>query len=196
MKCGTNLTEYNNFWWRIRQRAQAQDLFTRNESRSGWDLRLLKETHAMQTNNISSTTPIKASEDLVVDVLECETPIISKNQQLREQGKRSSIGLRGKRVSEVLNGTQASPHSDIATNKYYTLIDAGLSDPLRMRQLILWCAMKAIQSNSLVAGNKSIYTVWSSLTTPKCSSWRFDDQTFKPFLVPAHCTSILMKGWL
>jgi kinetochore protein Mis13/DSN1 len=59
---------------------------------------------------------------------------------------RASLGLRGKRVSEAYNGMCPIPHPDIVSNVFYTLIDADVSEPLRMRQLLLWCALKTAET--------------------------------------------------
>lgn len=79
----------------------------------------------------------------------------------RQSSRRSSIGLRGKRVSQALNGMcrilspliLAIPHSSIAPKDYFSLIDAELSDPLRMRQLLLWCSIKAQEMFGPTQGN-------------------------------------------
>jgi hypothetical protein len=37
----------------------------------------------------------------------------------------------------------ALPHQSIDTKDFYRHIDADQSDPVRMRQLLLWCAQKS-----------------------------------------------------
>ncbi|KAI9208596.1 Mis12-Mtw1 protein family-domain-containing protein [Polychytrium aggregatum] len=54
--------------------------------------------------------------------------------------RRSSLGLRGKRVSEVNKDTGlcSLPHPDIQPSEYYKHIDSESFDPVRMRQLLFW----------------------------------------------------------
>lgn len=89
-------------------------------------------------------TPVRYN-DTQIQIYEQETPMIQKNKQFRKQ-KRSSIGLRGKRVSTSLNNLCPSPHTSVPPSSYYTLIDNESSDPMRMRQLLLWCCLKTSES--------------------------------------------------
>ncbi|TPX37697.1 hypothetical protein SmJEL517_g00736 [Synchytrium microbalum] len=79
-----------------------------------------------------------------------ETPMIVKNKDMRQNGgtgrRRSSLGLRGKRSSSSSSGLCAPPHTIIEPSEYYRHINADSSDPVRMRQLLLWCAAKAKQN--------------------------------------------------
>ena len=36
------------------------------------------------------------------------------------------------------------PHAAISSSDYYRHIDASLTDPLRMHQLLVWCTQKAM----------------------------------------------------
>ncbi|KAJ1559190.1 hypothetical protein HK405_011660, partial [Cladochytrium tenue] len=60
----------------------------------------------------------------------------------RASRRRSSIGMRGKRASTSSSGL-ALPASE-----FYRHIDAEQSDPVRMRQLLIWCAHRAKASMS------------------------------------------------
>ncbi|WBW71141.1 MIS12/MIND complex Mis13/Dsn1 [Schizosaccharomyces osmophilus] len=72
-----------------------------------------------------------------------DTPIIKKTQKLRKsKGRRSSLGQRGKRASSIGTGFEALPHADVPTNEYYRHISKDLSEPLRMKQLLLWASYK------------------------------------------------------
>ncbi|EPX74246.1 kinetochore protein Mis13 [Schizosaccharomyces octosporus yFS286] len=72
-----------------------------------------------------------------------DTPIIKKNQKLRKsKGRRSSLGQRGKRASSIGTGFEALPHADVPTDEYYRHISKDLSEPLRMKQLLLWASYK------------------------------------------------------
>ncbi|KAJ3083021.1 hypothetical protein HK102_001324 [Quaeritorhiza haematococci] len=76
--------------------------------------------------------------DTVVPVAVNETPMIKKNKEMRASNvfagrRRSSLGLRGKR--------------------YYRHIDAEQPDPVRMRQLLVWCAQRAMSSGKSKPGS-------------------------------------------
>jgi hypothetical protein len=56
------------------------------------------------------------------------------------------MAMRGKRVSETFNGLCPAPHSSVPSSSFYTLISTELSEPIRMRQLLLWCALRTAQT--------------------------------------------------
>jgi hypothetical protein len=74
--------------------------------------------------------------------------ISTKKTKTPQPKKRKSgrVSMRGKRVSEAYNGLCPVPHADIPTNSYYSFIDTEVSDPLRMRQLLLWCSLKTAET--------------------------------------------------
>jgi hypothetical protein len=74
-----------------------------------------------------------------------DKPIKQQNTKTEKQ-ERVSLGMRGKRVSESYNGMCPLPHPHVQPYQYHTLIDASLSEPLRMRQLLLWCALKTSET--------------------------------------------------
>lgn len=84
-----------------------------------------------------------------------ETPIINRNRELRNAKRRSSLELRGKRVS-VLNGVAGTPHESIDPAQYYRHIDADQPDAIRMRQLLIWACEKVINSYSYVDSNPEV----------------------------------------
>ena len=82
-----------------------------------------------------------------------DTPIIRKNQHMRQNGdgghgvagkRRSSLGMRGKRASSMGNGFASEPHPDVPASEYYRHISTDLPDPVRMKQLLAWCARRTI----------------------------------------------------
>lgn len=83
-----------------------------------------------------------------------DTPIIRKNQHMRQNGvvaghgvagkRRSSLGMRGKRASSMGNGFVSEPHPDVPASEYYRHISTELPDPVRMKQLLAWCARRTI----------------------------------------------------
>ncbi|EEB07260.1 kinetochore protein Mis13 [Schizosaccharomyces japonicus yFS275] len=98
---------------------------------------------------IASQTPNGAkeqkNEEVIIALPENDTPVIAKNQKLRKASeRRSSLSQRGKRASSIGLGFEALPHADVPTSEYHRHISADLSEPLRMKQLIIWSG-----SNSL-----------------------------------------------
>lgn len=79
----------------------------------------------------------------------CDTPVINRNKELRKKapgGRRSSLGMRGRRASSLIdNGHSAIPHQQVETSQFYKHIEAeGLSEPRRMKQLLMWCGERAL----------------------------------------------------
>jgi hypothetical protein len=90
-------------------------------------------------------------KDTVIPLPATETPMIMRNREMRKSTsgrRRSSLGLRGKRTSSLYNGLCPLPHQSIDTQDFYRHIDAEQSDPVRMRQLLLWCAQKSQSKTS------------------------------------------------
>lgn len=58
--------------------------------------------------------------------------------------RRSSYGMRGKRVLLIGNGFVGKPHSEVAPTEYYKMLDASMPEPSRMRQLLSWCFRKTL----------------------------------------------------
>ncbi len=81
-----------------------------------------------------------------------DTPIIARNREMRKNhrasggGRRSSLGMRGRRASSLIeNGHSAIPHREVDPAEFYKHIAAdGLSEPRRMRQLLTWCGERAL----------------------------------------------------
>lgn len=78
-----------------------------------------------------------------------DTPVINRNKELRKTNggrRRSSLGLRGRRASSLMNsGHSAIPHANVDSAQFYKHIEAeGLSEPRRMKQLLTWCAERAL----------------------------------------------------
>jgi kinetochore protein Mis13/DSN1 len=82
-----------------------------------------------------------------------DTPINARNQAFRKKGgagagggRRSSVGLRGKRASSLIeNGYSAIPHREVSASEFFKHIESeGLSEPRRMKQLLTWCGERAL----------------------------------------------------
>ncbi|KAG8169087.1 hypothetical protein KVR01_001836 [Diaporthe batatas] len=82
-----------------------------------------------------------------------DTPINARNAEFRKKGgkgagggRRSSVGLRGKRASSLIeSGHSAIPHREVSTSEFFKHIESeGLSEPRRMKQLLTWCGERAL----------------------------------------------------
>lgn len=99
-----------------------------------------------------------------------DTPVIQRNKEMRGAAKgskgnrRNSLGMRGRRASSlidsgasngeegfqrflrggVLTGITALPHKEVNAADFYKHIAADLPEPRRMRQLLIWCATRAM----------------------------------------------------
>ncbi|EGV64012.1 hypothetical protein PSN45_003911 [Yamadazyma tenuis] len=69
----------------------------------------------------------------------------TKSRKKHNKDRRSSYSNRGKRMSSIGNGLVASPHEDVLAKDYYKHIDTSLSEPHRMKQLLIWCIKKKIK---------------------------------------------------
>ncbi|KAK4669250.1 uncharacterized protein QC763_201270 [Podospora pseudopauciseta] len=99
-----------------------------------------------------------------------DTPIQNRNKEFRKKGgasggRRSSLGMRGRRASSLIdNGQSALPHREVDPKDFYKYISAeGLSEPRRMKQLLIWCGERALsekprggKGNSAVLGARAI----------------------------------------
>lgn len=116
-------------------------------------------------------TPIEATRSQQIALPFSDTPIINRNKELRKKGgasgsRRSSLGMRGRRASSLIdNGHSALPHREVDTAEFYKHIAAdGLSEPRRMKQLLVWCGERALSEkpphgshgSSAVLGGKSV----------------------------------------
>ncbi|KAJ9410240.1 hypothetical protein DTO045G8_2233 [Paecilomyces variotii] len=80
-----------------------------------------------------------------------DTPVIRRNKEMRtEKGKkgqrRSSLGMRGRRASSLIDSgaSNALPHKEVNAADFYRHIASDLPEPRRMRQLLTWCATRAM----------------------------------------------------
>ena len=98
-------------------------------------------------------------KDTIVALPISDTPIIRRNQHLREQAtgrRRSSLSLRGNRTSSIGNGFEgifgaalellmlALPHPDVTHEDFHKHIKADFPEPVRMKQLLAWCMRRAL----------------------------------------------------
>ncbi|RMD40188.1 hypothetical protein DV735_g4930, partial [Chaetothyriales sp. CBS 134920] len=86
-----------------------------------------------------------------------DTPVIRRNKEMRENKssrseRRSSLGMRGRRASSLIEtgNSNALPHAEVDVQDFYKHIEAsGLSEPRRMRQLLTWCATRAMDQKAV-----------------------------------------------
>ncbi|KAF9185266.1 hypothetical protein BGZ51_002741 [Haplosporangium sp. Z 767] len=92
-------------------------------------------------------TPERTTESIVAIPLR-ETPMIQKNKDMRGANRRSSLVMRGKRASSIGNGFHTQPHPSVDPRTFFRHISADEPPPIRMKQLMAWCARKTIDSQS------------------------------------------------
>ncbi|CAO3571815.1 unnamed protein product [Mortierella alpina] len=90
-------------------------------------------------------TPENTTE-AIIEIPMRETPMIQKNKDLRSGSRRSSFTMRGKRASSIGNGCSAMPHPSVEPKSFFRHISAEDPPPIRMRQLMAWCARKCIDT--------------------------------------------------
>ncbi|KAJ8121766.1 hypothetical protein O1611_g10015 [Lasiodiplodia mahajangana] len=77
-----------------------------------------------------------------------DTPIINRNKEMRKKtgNRRSSVGMRGRRASSLMNsGQTAIPHREVNASEFYKHIESeGLVEPRRMKHLLIWCAERSL----------------------------------------------------
>ncbi|KAF9915843.1 hypothetical protein FBU30_001731 [Linnemannia zychae] len=83
-------------------------------------------------------------KDVVEPIPMRETPTINKNKDLRGANRRSSLTMRGKRASSIGNGFTALPHPKVDPRTFFRHISADDPAPIRMKQLMSWCARLTI----------------------------------------------------
>ncbi|KAJ5930108.1 hypothetical protein N7466_005601 [Penicillium verhagenii] len=100
------------------------------------------------TNGFKSPEPSAVTK---VALPLADTPVIQRNKDLRgtkssKGSRRSSLGMRGRRASSLIDSgaSIALPHREVATADFYKHIAEGLLEPRRMRQLLIWCATRAL----------------------------------------------------
>ncbi|KAL5038905.1 hypothetical protein RTP6_006146 [Batrachochytrium dendrobatidis] len=116
------------------------------------DVQPVQREPTVEPQNNCQLTHLPSGEtcvDITFPMPTSDTPRIIKNKKFREEGgrrRRSSLGLRGKRISSLDSSITGLPHETIEPQQYYRLLDAEQSDPIRMRQLLVWCSQKAMQT--------------------------------------------------
>ncbi|KAF9359255.1 hypothetical protein BGX26_012785 [Mortierella sp. AD094] len=99
-----------------------------------------------QQRQLIPQTP-KRNQESIVAIPMRETPMIKRNKDMRnDASRRSSFTMRGKRASSIGNGFHATPHASVDPKCFFRHIAAEDPPPVRMKQLMAWCARKCIDS--------------------------------------------------
>ncbi|KAE8339501.1 hypothetical protein BDV24DRAFT_135699 [Aspergillus arachidicola] len=109
------------------------------------------KSHDDQRNGFVSPEPQQAGTSKITLPM-ADTPVIQRNKELRGAAKsgkgnrRSSLGMRGRRASSLIDSgaSNALPHDQVDTAEFYKHIASDLPEPRRMRQLLIWCATRAM----------------------------------------------------
>ncbi|KAI3135889.1 hypothetical protein CBS147325_7614 [Penicillium roqueforti] len=112
-----------------------------------------KQVQVSESNGYNS--PVQPPEGTKVALPVADTPVIQRNKEFRggkgdknDKGRRrSSLGMRGRRASFLIDSgtSNALPHREVGTADFYKHIaDDGIPEPRRMRQLLVWCATRAL----------------------------------------------------
>ncbi|KPA38499.1 kinetochore protein mis13 [Fusarium langsethiae] len=89
-------------------------------------------------------------QSITISLPMSDTPIIKRNKEMRKKGsnsnRRSSLSNRGRRASSLIeDGQTAIPHREVSPAGFYKHIEAkGLTEPRRMKQLLIWCGERAL----------------------------------------------------
>ncbi|CRG86163.1 kinetochore protein Mis13/DSN1 [Talaromyces islandicus] len=103
-------------------------------------------------NNFQSPDDDRQGGGTKIALPVADTPVIRRNKEMRQEraGKgqrRSSLGMRGRRASSLIDSgtSNAIPHKEVSTAEFYKHIASeGLPEPRRMKQLLTWCATRAM----------------------------------------------------
>ncbi|KAJ0423658.1 Mis12-Mtw1 protein family-domain-containing protein [Aspergillus carlsbadensis] len=109
------------------------------------------KSHEEQRNGFVSPEPPQAGTSTITLPV-ADTPVIQRNREMRGKksskgSRRSSLSMRGRRASSLIDSgaSNALPHKQVHTSDFYKHIAAdGLPEPRRMRQLLIWCATRAM----------------------------------------------------
>ncbi|CAI7613997.1 unnamed protein product [Penicillium discolor] len=126
---------------------------TKKPKKAGRPPKAKQQVQVSESNGYNS--PAQPPEGTKVALPVADTPVIQRNKEFRggkgdksEKGRRrSSLSMRGRRASFLIDSgtSNALPHREVSTADFYKHIaDDGIPEPRRMRQLLIWCATRAI----------------------------------------------------
>ena len=109
------------------------------------------QSNSIRTKEATPKADTSGASSQMIALPFSDTPIINRNKEFRKKGgasgsRRSSLGMRGRRASSLIdNGHSALPHREVDPAEFYKYIAAeGLSEPRRMKQLLIWCGERAL----------------------------------------------------
>ncbi|PKY08457.1 hypothetical protein P168DRAFT_314552 [Aspergillus campestris IBT 28561] len=141
-----------------RKRDNAETVPTEKKKRKGG--RPSKSHAEEQRNGFQSPEPPQSGTATIALPM-ADTPVIQRNKEMRGAGKsgkgnrRSSLGMRGRRASSLIESgaSNALPHREVDTADFFKHIASdGLPEPRRMRQLLTWCATRALSDKPTGSG--------------------------------------------
>lgn len=78
-----------------------------------------------------------------------DSPVLKRNVDLRNtMVRRSSMNLRGKRKSSAYGGLCPPPLPNTRSSSFYRFIAFEQPEPIKMKQLLLWCAERTMQEQN------------------------------------------------
>ncbi|ORX79785.1 hypothetical protein BCR32DRAFT_294232 [Anaeromyces robustus] len=78
-----------------------------------------------------------------------DSPVLKRTVDLRNtMVRRSSMNLRGKRKSSAYGGLCPPPLPNTRSSSFYRFIEFEQPEPIKMKQLLLWCAERTIQEQN------------------------------------------------
>ncbi|KAJ2892148.1 hypothetical protein IWW38_003327 [Coemansia aciculifera] len=99
-----------------------------------------------RTRGIVASTPSKASGGGLhrrrATAMPSSQRAIGRKSAAAGGRRRSTFSMRGKRASSIGGGFKAAPHESVAASDFYRHISPELPEPIRLRQLLAWCARR------------------------------------------------------
>jgi kinetochore protein Mis13/DSN1 len=134
----------------------------------------------MDVDNTASTGTHDDPESRKIALPFNDTPVQNRNKEFRKRGgasgtgRRSSLGMRGRRASSLLeNGYSAIPHREVDAAEFYKHIEAdGLVEPRRMKQLLVWCGERALCDKPRHGGRGSSAVLGGEFASELCARAR------------------------
>lgn len=126
---------------------------TKKPKKAGRPPKAKQQVQVSESDGYNS--PAQPPEGTKVALPVADTPVIQRNKEFRggkgdksDKGRRrSSLSMRGRRASFLIDSgtSNALPHREVSTADFYKHIaDDGIPEPRRMRQLLIWCATRAL----------------------------------------------------
>ncbi|KAF4770034.1 hypothetical protein HAV15_011626 [Penicillium sp. str.  len=109
---------------------------TKKPKKAGRPPKAKQQVQVAESNGYNS--PAQPPEGTKVALPVADTPVIQRNKEFR--GGKGDKSDKGRRRSSL-----TLPHREVSTADFYKHIaDDGIPEPRRMRQLLIWCATRAI----------------------------------------------------